>query len=738
MREVTQERIRSSIDACLSGAVGNSNLEERVLARIRGQRRPPLKVTAAMAALLVLMVLTVTALAAGAVFGIFRVGQEQAGAMRSLTSDGDTLYLMTTKGISTWQPGQEEPAMLLSEKQLDKYGLSADGTLFFSGDTLCILQPDTKTLWAFRGGLPEKMGDYSGTLLDDPALRVMGAAGLQEWALIRAVPDGGMNAEAELFLWHLPDQTVHRVEAKNVTEICNFGKDGFLLLRSDETSGISSLSVLDAASGEIAQPLCTMPLQALQGIMTHPKTGDLYAVVNGAPALWQKGGWQPMQSYALHNTTTEYALLGDGFAAIHFGEFQYIPFAPSGTMETLRICGVMPVNDEDAGFQQMYPGIAVQRQRDPAITPGDVRQMIESGDETDLFHVAVDGELLSMFADGTLQPLPDSFLLSKDGESLLPAFRSGVQYGAKMYAVPSFAVVTLWEGSEAPADFAAMLSGGEKGFYVKHAWEETHWSVKDLAQFLLNTFLLENGTDRPDFSDPGFVNALHALQQADLPQGNAGFEQKLLTTDTALNLNGQRADSGNSDGSWVYSAGTEKTQAEKPEWVLPCPVGQNASPTVTAQMYVYVLNPNAANPEAALRFLEYAAMSRSPADQALLAPENAQPALHPGVEEHMEWIVEDQRLWDAQHGQETDEDALNARLDAVRADPESWAVEENRLTIYQKEVAPHIALRLHPLLTRGAKAEGGAYDTMLQTILRCANGEFTPEQCAEKLNQLLP
>lgn len=41
-------------------------------------------------------------------------------------------------------------------------------------------------------------------------------------------------------------------------------------------------------------------------------------------------------------------------------------------------------------------------------------------------------------------------------------------------------------------------------------------------------------------------------------------------------------------------------------------------------------------------------------------------------------------------------------------------------------------------MTGQAKAAGGTYDRMLQTILAYANGEGSPEECVQALAALLP
>ena len=91
---------------------------------------------------------------------------------------------------------------------------------------------------------------------------------------------------------------------------------------------------------------------------------------------------------------------------------------------------------------------------------------------------------------------------------------------------------------------------------------------------------------------------------------------------------------------------------------------------------------------------------------------------------------------DAEQGLKTDEEALTARTDAIRAAPDSWAVTQGRLEAYREEIAPHVDLRLHPLLAGSQRRDGGVYARMLRAVCDYVEGEAALEDCLTRLETL--
>lgn len=739
MMNELENRIRSGIDDCLSGVDRLPSLESRVLERIQGQRRAPARLSAAMALALIVTLLAATALAVGALSGWFRVEQQQVGAMQSCVSDGDTLYLLTDRGLYTWQPEDTEPALMLSADRLWDGGFSPEAMLCRMGDRLALLHPETRTLWQVDGQKLQPLAEYSGTVLDNRSLRISAVACAGETLLIRAVPQNGRENEAQLFRWHLPTGSVELLPLPHVEELCALDDAHALVLQQDVTAKKEVLSRIDAATGSIVETLYTTPVQGMEGIMVHPNTRQIIAFVAGAPSLWNGTGWEPMQGYGLSIHTDACAVIGDGLAAINFNDLQVIPFVPENSLTTLRIGGIMALNNEDAAFQQAFPGVAVQRAKNAALTAADIRQAIADGDTTDLFHVSLNWDVAALFRDGTLAALPSSALLHEDAQTMLPAFQEGLSVDDTLYAVPTNVLASVWESGEAvPATFAELLEAqaGVASPYIAPHWSDTGWTKTEYADYLLTTYLLASGAEGVNFHTPAFTDALQALRAARLPAEDQSGAP-VITTDLSVDLHGKSA-------SPVQPGESRRYDPSKPEqaapvlWQVPCAVTAERSPIIPARLTVYVLNPNAANPELALRFLEYVAAHRQPEQDALLKPMTAGPMLHPEVEAQIEWIKEDQRALDEAQGLETDEEALERLIHAIKTAPDSWAVDETRLHAYRDRIVPNMRLQLHPLLTKQAKEAGGAYDRMLQAVLAYVNGEGTTEACLYQLDGALP
>ena len=224
---------------------------------------------------------------------------------------------------------------------------------------------------------------------------------------------------------------------------------------------------------------------------------------------------------------------------------------------------------------------------------------------------------------------------------------------------------------------------------------------------------------------------LTALRNARLPETEG---EARLDPDEILSLSG--FEDMPISGDWTYEPGTTPPPPSAPDWQLPPALSPDARRTAGANLLVYVLNPNARNPDVAMAYLEYLCGHRALYDEALLKPASASPVLHPQIEEWIAWIIEDQHALDAELGIPTDEAALAARTDAIRAAPDSWAVTQGRLEAYREEIAPYVDLRLHPLLAGSQKRDGGVYARMLRAVCDYVEGGAALEDCLTRLETL--
>jgi len=723
--------IRNAIDDCLTGLQDRPSLKARVLERTKGTRRAPQKLTFAMAIVFLFTLLTAAALAIGVFTGVFRIKQEEAGAFSNCISTGDRLYVMTSEGLHVWQPGDEDLTVVLPSEELQKHGLFFDTLLFQYDDAVGLLCQSTKTIWKYQKDELVRVLDYEGSELDVDAMRFDALAYQDGWLFARATAFDATVYDSVVYRLHLSSGKGERLNIEGVLELCPSAPGEILAIIGNRETNQDCLAVLDTASGKWKSTLFTTHLQGLEGITYDSSTQQIYALVKGTLAKWDGEAWEEMQGYSSHHLADSYAIVGDGYVSISSSGMQYLPFVQKSSIPTLNIRGYITIGNEDADFQELYPSMAVTRDRNPSLTAADVQKAIESGDTTDLFHVKLDSDLIAMFENGLLSPLTSSDVLVRDAEEMLPVFQEALFAGDQLFAVPSMASVTVWTSEDdLPDSFQELMhQHSSQEVYIAHHWAQEPWIKADYADFLLTTYIAEATKQhgRVNFDTPGFRIALEALQSVTLPAFSKEAAKISVATDRIVSLAGEKAEE---------SSSNDVPHSIPGFWSVPCVVSEKALPSIPARLNVYVLNPNAENPDAALLYLEYIASHRLPGEDAILKPEIAQPALHPGVEKQIEWIVEDQHSYDASLGIETDELALQAHVDAISADPSSWDVEAYRLQEYRERVVPYLDLRITPLLCSRAKAEGGVYSEMAEALMDFLEGKILLEECITQLNAL--
>ena len=663
-----------------------------------------------------------------------RLRQEDVGALHGCVSLDGTLYLSTSGGLRTWKPGQEESTLLVSMDELQAQGIGFDTLIYADGDAPALLDRSGKKLWRWQDGALVCTLDYAGTPMDLPQRRYRAAVMQDGWLFLRAAPPEGTVYEADVYRADPLTGDAQRLPLEGVTELCAW-EGGLLAVACDVESDVCRLVSVDPESGAV-HTLDERSMQGIEGVACDGNT--ICAIVDGALSLWNGTGWTALQGYALGHLDYAFAVVGEGYASLGTNDMQYVPFTEAGSLPTLTIRGYISADNIDADFQQACPGVAVSRAADPSLTARQVAEAIAAGDETDLFHVRMDGELVALMRQGGLAPLNESDILLADTEGMLARVADAIFQDGSLYAVPSLVLVTVWEGAEeVPATLEALLekhaAWTEEAPLVAHAWEGGTWTKDDYANLLLTTLITEahNAGRAVDFRGESFVRMLTALRDAELPETEG---EARLDPDEILSLSG--FEDMPISGDWTYEPGTTPPPPSAPDWQLPPALSPDARRTAGANLLVYVLNPNARNPDVAMAYLEYLCGHRALYDEALLKPASASPVLHPQIEEWIAWIIEDQHALDAELGLETDEEALAARTDAIRAAPDSWAVTQGRLEAYREEIAPYVDLRLHPLLAGSQKRDGGVYARMLRAVCDYVEGGAALEDCLTRLENL--
>lgn len=731
--------IQDAINDCLLSLHTRPSIKKRVLERIDGKRSSPRKISFAMVIVLLFTFLAATALAIGVFTGLFRIEQDKAGTFRNCVSSGDKLYVMTREGFHVWQPSAENLTVLITSEELQKNGLFFDTLLFRYDNAVGLLCQSTKTIWKYENGELDFLLDYSGSEFDIGNAKLKSVVYQDDYLFFNVTSDNSTIYDSVSYRLHFPSGVVERLDFEGILEFCNFQSGEILAIVGNRELNQGSLIAIDTASGEKESTLYTTTLQGIEGIAYDVKNQQIYAIVKGTLAKWNGESWDELQGYSSHHLADSYAIVDGGFVSVSYDDMQYLPFADKDSIPTLNIRGYIAMGNEDADFQEEYPLIAVVRERDPALTASDVQQAIEAGDTTDLFHVKLDFDLIAMYENGQLVPLTSSKILLDDATEMLPVFQNALFVDGQLFAVPSMAAITVWSSEETlPNTFAELVcQHSSQKLYIAHHWAQEAWGKPEYADYLLTTYIAEATKlcGRVNFNEPSFRKALELLRDTPLPVFGEGSSEVVVSTSIALSLSGTSAYE-MKDANQQMPVSVSVNDSFSRKWALPCRIGEDAMASIPVRMNVYVLNPHAENPDAALRYLEYIATHRFPEEEAILKPDIAIPALHPGVQKQIDGIVKEQCTLDAEHGVATDERALQMRIDAISSDPAAWAVAENLLAEYKKRIVPYLDLRISPLLCSSAKQEKGVYSEMNSIVTTYVEGTITLDMCIKSLEEL--
>lgn len=730
MRTDPVESLNRALEECLSGIDNHCSMEARVLERINKQRRSPRKLTVMMTSVLLALLLTITALAAGALMGLFRVKQTDVSAIRGCAVADEKLFFLSVGGLFTWQPGQEAPVQEMAQAELEKIGLSSNAILFAYQDSIGFLHSESKSVWLLRDKELEHLLTWKEH--PDQNVRFDSAVFSNDCLFVKAVrTDAGISV-AQLYRLNISTGAWENLNIGNVLEVCTY-TDGKLLCLMQEDRHVY-LYPLDTTTGQLGTALYSAAEQALRGVAYEANKKCIYAQVNGTLSYWTGNEWNNMQGFSQHFLSDCYAVLKDGYVTVSFDECQFIPFAENQSVPTLTIEGYRATTNVDSDFQQSHPGAAVVRNANPALKAADVQKAILSGDTTDLFHIRLDTDLFEMYREGLIAPLNSSDILLQDASEMLTVIQQGVLIDKQLFAVPSHGFVKVWEyDGERVESFADLLNETP---FIKHNWSTSGWTKEDYADYLLSTYIRETDliSGSVTFDSEVFANALMVLQQSTMADDDSARSMSMITTDVLIDLGGALPSGTNSEER-SYSL-DEPIITKAPAWKIPSGIHGEMLPSLPIDLTVYVLNPNAKHPDLAMAYLEYLSAHRNFSDDAMLKPSLAEPTLRPGVQQQVDWFIEEQRSFDAQHGKETDEKALAARVDAICSAPDSWEVENSKLLTYQKNIVPFLHLDVCPVLSAASKQEGGLYHSMLEVVISYCNDDIPLETCIEELDQL--
>lgn len=688
---------------------------------------------------LIIMILTLgTATALGVLTGYFRVGQDEVGSISDITTMNGNLYLLSSGGIFQWIPEKNETQLLISLQNLEKFVFSDHSLLFSMENGLGLIDQVEKRIWAYSENTLSLILDYKGSKLDDSNVVITSVVYQDGMLILRATKENLLENDGVLLCYNMNTGIIEDTMLSNVVEVCS-GPSGFIyVMQRDLENKQDTILACNLYNLTDNSVIYCSTIQEVRGLAYDVSNAKLYASVKGAISYYQTTDWFPVSDYSLQWDSEQFEVFNNTYVASSYRNLQFVPLTVEDEMNALTIRGFRAIDDVDANFQDEH-GIAVIRHNDPYINASAVRELILAGDTTDLFYVCIDADLIEMFRDGKIASLDSSALLVTDTMQMIEPYVRSLFVNGKLYAVPNLAYIWIWKANgDIPRTLANLitehLQWNENNAYLSGSGDNAAWDIHEYADYLLTTYITEatSAGGEINFHAADFVDTLVQLKKLAYKIDGNSYNDALAPSILArqeLRLHGELPTSTMASNIIDYvSIFRENGGTDQVNWKLPPAISQQAPSSVPAELYVYVLNPNAMNPEAAFSYLEYIATHRSVETEALLKPQEAQPTLNPAVVRELEWIYAQEGLADIPSVQE--------EIVALQTVPFSWIITELRLQYYKKFIVPHISLSLHPLLSQSSKREGGTYECMLAAIHDYLSDSIELSICIEKIDIL--
>ena len=469
------------------------------------------KTSLMLVAVIVLLLGAATALAVTALHGLGFVGREMDGSVYSGTTDGQRLYYSDGFSLMVWQPENETPQVLISGKSWREAGLSTPGTRpVHTGETLLLMDNDTKKIWRWTGEDLAPVLNYAGTPLDALAQNIR-ALFWQDGALYLVCGDT-TSSTMYLVRADIADGSAQALALEGYVHLSSY-RDGLLLgIRGAE--GGNQAVLLDAATGEVQEALGTP--SDLRGICWAQERGTFYAMVDGMLARWDGTDWQSIRACALPAVVSFRGVLGDWYVAAGVEGIRLIALdGPEEAQTLLTIRGLPSLEmNLDHSFQQAYPGTVISRRTETNhFCARDAVEAIRAGDTTDLFYLRLDGELLGLLREGFFPAIGSDALLA-EAEGMAPIFRNVLVWDGQLLACAGAPAVMAWQAAEGakppPPTFAELAAS--------HLMP---WTREQYVRYLLTQLLMEEG----DLPSEALAPALEALKAATQPETAAGWRR---------------------------------------------------------------------------------------------------------------------------------------------------------------------------------------------------------------------
>lgn len=695
-------QIKRAIDTSLSSLRITERDVQRIMTQVREGKQVKKKLSVGVVVALLLIMLTVTAVGVGLMTGMkyWDASGGDLGSPLDMAELNGRIYLLSEDVFFEWNPSEEKATVLTDWPTLQQLDIDPVLSLLFAHDDSIMLLSQNGQLWRLDAMHWRKVQNFADSPLMD-YIRSENTLVCQDGYLF--VPGReSENLTQYLLRMNLTDGSVDQLQVGNVLRLCGYRNGNILaVLRTDSSE--ERLVLIDTESGEIEAEMITMHALAMNGLAYDEESDHIYAMVDGALSVWDGLKWHELCKGSLPGLTHSYCVVDDLYVAASPYGIQSIQIGEQTETKALTIRGLSAFSSTlDHGFQQSHPNLPVSRSTEGHFCAKEAEEAIRAGDKTDLFHIVVDTNWLPLLKSGLLEPI-GSETLTKEAEEMSESFQQLTLQDGALYAVPSTATVIAWKplASDTPLTYHELFMQDNTAL----TWTSQRWSQEQYIEAVLEQQIAENGAQ---FDTASFRASLFALKAASWDNRT----QAVFNTSTGFLMGNQSIATG--------TAAPIRIDADSPE-------------RYPMYLYLYILNPNSENKEAALAFLEYAACETDGASRAMFAPETAQPVLLPFAEQ---WI-EDVKIQHAQDVQDgllpNDPAALEERIENIRHMPGHMLVTRQNIDLYRQSILPKLDLQMHPLISWHSKE---AREQMKNEILRYLADELTLDQTIDSLNAL--
>ncbi|MEG0270153.1 MAG: hypothetical protein RR821_07850 [Clostridia bacterium] len=656
--------------------------------------------------------------------------------MQSVFVQGN-MYIVSDNGIWMRQLSSGNEEMIVSLQRIQTaWGISSTFSLFARNNSFGIVDWENGKIWMWEDGEFVLLSDLGANILIDESQRMSCvSAGDLLWVLTSGKLLTVSTITGEMKMSHI----------SGVQEINSYSDTGILIVYSTNgTREICSVSSLSEPPFFLAE----LPNSVDGGIAFDSSSQTLYAVVSGMLSRLEQGKWIALSPLSRSSTWETCCIWNDGMLYVDQYSLGFVPFDRVTESIQLTITGINPYMDTDQQYMRENDNIVICRNTVDHFCAEEIYRYVSTGDtDTDLFLVRMSTGIRSLMERGYLLPLSSSEALVQNANRLYTWASSSCQMDEMLYAFPiALRNVEAWKAKSdyknlvVPSSINALIASAKEWDtegndipYIAVAYNQSGWTKKDYAAYVLKQYILTNDERNLSFGSPDFVECLREI--AELPElasnalSNSADDHTactaVLVSHYSTNLNG-----------------AEETEGHL---VLPPPFHQDADVSIPADILVYVANPNGKHVKETIAYIEYQSQNLSLTQQAFLF-QGAAAVMNPSImhekEEAQQAIDDAQRVLDSSllENRRTAEDRLNnckATMEQILCDDTIWIVHPIALETYQTQYAPRISLQLTPLLERENKSHVGLWQTLNDILEKYIQRQINIEQFSKQMDQVL-